>query len=115
MRTYVRMGSGPEKCWKRFRLAMEKGQFDLALNIARANELIIELGDALDLTLMAAKERKPIFDPMAVRIIWLLHDKGALALAEHEWLAHHFQAVEKGDDGAVKKIESFLATGKRLK
>lgn len=93
---------------------MEKREFDAAMTIARTNDLILEIGDCVDLTLMAARERKPIFDPMAVRLIWLLNDRGRLSLAEHEWLAHHFRAVEKGESGAEQKIESFLATGKRL-
>lgn len=105
---------GVEREWRHYRLSMEMGDFDLALTIARRYELILDLGDALDLTLLAARRRKTIFDPMAVRWMWLLHDRGKLTLAEHRWLAEHFQAVERGDDGAIQKIESFLAIGKRL-
>ena len=93
---------------------MEKGQFEPAMRIARAHGLVLDLGDALDLTLLAATKHKPVFDPMAVRWIWLLHHKDPLSLAEHRWLAEHFQAVGRGENGAVQKIEGFLATGRRL-
>jgi hypothetical protein len=108
------MGGRPEREWKEYRLSMEKGDFDMAMRLANAYELILSLGDAFDLTLMAARKRRPIFDPMAVRVIWLLHERGKLSLAEHRWLAEHFQSVERGDDGAVRKVEAFLGTGKRL-
>ncbi|MBS1863284.1 MAG: hypothetical protein JSS68_16425 [Actinobacteria bacterium] len=110
------MGSGPGREWRRYRLAMQKGDFEAALSLANRYQLILELGDALDLTFLAARDRSPIFDPMAVRWIWLLHEqnkrKSKLTLAEHRWLAGNFQAVERGDDRAVRRIEGFLATGR---
>jgi HAMP domain-containing protein len=85
----------------------------LALSIAKSTELILDLRQALDLTILAAKRKKPIFDPMAVRWIKAVDDKGRLKLAELNWLAQTFENLRRGDGNAAKQLERFLERGRR--
>jgi hypothetical protein len=56
--------------------------FNAAMRIARRYELILDLRQSLDLTILAGKSRKPIYDPMAVRWIKITDDRGKLKLGE---------------------------------
>ncbi|HVX32443.1 MAG TPA: hypothetical protein VHA80_04810, partial [Solirubrobacterales bacterium] len=99
------MGSGPGREWKQYRLSMARGEFDAALRIARNYELIFDLDDSLALTILAAEKKKPIFDPMAVRWIKIVDDRGRLTLSELAWLARTFEALRRGDRGAAQRLE----------
>lgn len=85
----------------------------MAMRLAKAFELTLDLSQALDLTILAAKSRKPVFDPMAVRWIKAVDDKGGLRLGELTWLGQTFQAVQRDDSAPAKELERFLERGKR--
>jgi HAMP domain-containing protein len=96
-----------------FNRKISQGDFDLALSIAKSTELILDLRQALDLAILAAKRKKPIFDPMAVRWIKAADDKGKLKLAELSWLAQTFENLRRGDGNSAKQLERFLERGRR--
>jgi hypothetical protein len=106
---------GVEREWKQYRRHVDKGDVRAAMRTAKAYELILDLGDTLNLVLLAAKVRDPIFDRMAVRWIRRVDDKAKrpLALGEVRWLAQRFEAVQRGDSRAAGEIERFLARGRR--
>jgi HAMP domain-containing protein len=85
----------------------------LALSIAKSTELILDLRQSLDLTILAAKMKRPIFDPMAVRWIKAVDDKGKLKLAELNWLGQTFENLRRGDEASAKQLERFLERGRR--
>lgn len=89
-----------------------QGDFDMALRMAKHFELILDLREALDLTILGARSRKPIFDPMAVRWIKVVDDAGRLKLAEVRRLAQMFEAVRRGDEAAARNLEHFLGRGR---
>jgi hypothetical protein len=96
-----------------FRRKISQEDFDMALSIAKSAELILDLRQALDLTLLAAMSRKPLFDPMAVRWIKVVDDKGGLKLDELTWLGHTFGNLWRGDRTSAKQLERFLERGRR--
>jgi hypothetical protein len=107
------MGMGPDREWKRYQLAMMKSDFRTAVSIARSAELILDLRDALDLTVLGGETRDPIFDPMAVRWITVLHEAGSRSLGELRWLAERFEAIAAGDGSAPEQLRAYLARGYR--
>jgi HAMP domain-containing protein len=106
------MGRGSEP-HAQFNRKISQGDFDLALSIARSAELILDLRQSLDLTMLAARSRKPIFDPMAVRWIKAVDDKGKLKLDELTWLGHTFGNLWRGDRASAQQLERFLERGRR--
>ncbi|MBS1675982.1 MAG: hypothetical protein JST08_01225 [Actinobacteria bacterium] len=110
------MGSGPDRIWKDYNRAMERGDFRAAMSMARSFGLPLDLRDILSLTIAAGKAGDHIFDPMAVRWIVRAHEKGktGLRLHEVEFLATTFRRLWGGDQASAEELWRFLATGKRL-
>jgi hypothetical protein len=104
---------GASEPHEQFRRKIHQGQFEEALQIAKRYELILDLSQALDLTILAARSRKPIFDPMAVRWIKVTDDKEGLNLDELIWLGQTFKALRRGDAGSATRLEGFLERGRR--
>jgi hypothetical protein len=66
---------GIEREWKAYRVAVERGDVRGAMRTAKMFDLILDLGDTLSLVFLAARERDPIYDRMAVRWIRRLDDQ----------------------------------------
>jgi hypothetical protein len=92
---------------------VDKGDVRGAMRTAWAYELVLDLGDTLSLTLLAARAGDPIYDRMAIRWMRSVDDHDGLELAELRWLADRFEGVRRGDRQAVRDLERFLARGRR--
>jgi len=87
--------------------------FDGAMAVARRYELILDPRQALDLTILAGKARRAVYDPMAVKWIRVIDDRGKLTLREVAGLAQAFLALQRGNGAAARQLERFLERGRR--
>jgi hypothetical protein len=110
------MGSGPDRIWKEYNRAMQRGDFRAAMSTAKSFGLPLDLRDMLSLTIAAGKAGDHIFDPMAVR--WIINLDGRakrrLRLHEVEFVARTFRHLWGGDQASADELWRFLATGRRL-
>lgn len=89
---------------QQFNKAILTKDFSAALRIAQRYELILDLRQSLDLTILAAEARKPIYDPMAVKWIKITDDRGKLSLRELSWLAQTFIDLQRGNARAAGQL-----------
>jgi hypothetical protein len=92
---------------QQFKRALQRKDLDDAFRFAR--DLPISDVDAMKLTILAGEAQAPVFERMAIRLIWKLDQKRKFTLHELLWVAARLRDAREGHGlESQRALERFL-------
>jgi hypothetical protein len=88
---------------EQFKRAMRARRFDDAVMLAKGMPLTMD--DVVRLTMLAAENKSPRYEPMARRLLTILLEDRQLKISELHWIAERFQDAR---EGRVREAETAL-------